>query len=96
MSYIKCYAKRLGKYGSNLYKIDLWDEKDGEIKHNVIEWEDTAYVEDPNGEYIGLEGEKLRNTSNYNKKDPGLHYHDMKPQQKFLIEEYGINDTPSK
>tara|TARA_Y100000385_G_scaffold290066_1_gene361672 strand:+ start:301 stop:2082 length:1782 start_codon:yes stop_codon:yes gene_type:complete len=96
MSYIKCYAKRLGKYGSNLYKIDLWDEKDGDIKHNVIEWEDTAYVEDPNGEYVGLEGEKLKNTSNYNKKDPGLHYHDMKPHQKFLIEEYGINDTPSK
>ena len=26
MSYIKCYATRIGKYDSNLYKIHLWDE----------------------------------------------------------------------
>ena len=91
MSYIKCYATRLGKYDSNLYKINLWDEGG----YDEIEWLNTSYIEDPNGEFTGLEGEKLRKTSNYNKKDYGLHYHDMKPHQKFLIEKYGTNDTPS-
>ena len=50
--YKKCYATRLGKYGSNRWKIDLWDE-DG---HQEIEWLDTAYVEDSNGDYVGLQG----------------------------------------
>jgi DNA polymerase elongation subunit (family B) len=89
--YKKCYATRLGKYGSNRWKIDLWDE-DG---HQEIEWLDTAYVEDSNGDYVGLQGESLLKTTNWKKNDPGLHYHDMKPHQKFLIEKYGTNDTPS-
>ncbi len=91
MSYIKCYATRLGKYDSNLYKIDLWDEGG----HEEIEWLNTSYIEDPNGEFTGLEGQKLSKTTSYSKKDYGLHYHDMKPHQKFLIEKYGTNDNPS-
>ena len=91
MSYIKCYATRIGKYDSNLYKINLWDEGG----YNSFEWLNTSYIEDPNGEFTGLEGEKLRKTSDYNRKDHGLHYHDIKPHQKFLIEKYGTNDTPS-
>jgi DNA polymerase elongation subunit (family B) len=91
MSYIKCYATRIGKYDSNLYKINLWDEGG----YDSFEWLNTSYIEDPNGEFTGLEGEKLRKTSDYNRKDYGLHYHDMKPHQKFLIEKYGTNDTPS-
>tara|TARA_Y100001938_G_scaffold151060_1_gene245575 strand:- start:2922 stop:4682 length:1761 start_codon:yes stop_codon:yes gene_type:complete len=89
--YKKCYATRIGGYDSNRYKIDLWDE-DG---HQEIEWLDTAYVEDDSGKFIGLEGEKLSKTTKWNKRDLGLHYHDMKAHQKFLIEKYGINDTPS-
>ena len=91
MSYIKCYATRIGKYDSNLYKINLWDEGG----YDSFEWLNTSYIEDPNGEFTGLEGEKLRKTSDYNRKDHGLHYHDIKPHQKFLIEKYGTNDTPS-
>ena len=90
MSYIKCYATRIGKYDSNLYKINLWDEGG----YNSFEWLNTSDIEDPNGECTGLEGEKLRKTSDYNRKDHGLHYHDIKPHQKFLIEKYGTNDYP--
>ena len=89
MSYIKCYTEPIGK---NKYKVHLWDE----AGYDQLEWWPPAYIEDPNGEFKGINGEILSKTYRYDKrKDVNLHFHDMVPYQKFLIERYGIDDTPS-
>ena len=89
MSYIKCYTEPIGK---NKYKVHLWDS----AGYDQLEWWCPAYIEDPNGEFKGINGETLSKTYRYDKrKDPNLHFHDMIPYQKFLIERYGTDDTPS-
>ena len=102
MSYKKCYLGK--KLGSNYFEMHLW-ESDGE--HQIIPYNNVAYQECSEEEhsFVGLNGEYLKPTNswffsknpNYRSKNtPGLHFHDMKPHQKFLIERYGINDVPSK
>ena len=86
--YKKCYATNLGK---NKFKIHLWDEGG----YDEIEWSNPAYIEHPEGKHIGINGEKLAKTYNWRKDTANIHFHDMKPYQKYLIERYGINDTPS-
>ena len=88
MSYKKCFAKSLGK---NKFKVHLWDE----AGYDEIEWWNPAYVQDDNGKFTGINGEKLSKTYKWDKNTPNIHFHDMKPYQKFLIERYGIDDTPS-
>ena len=88
MSYKKCFAKSLGK---NKFKIHLWDE----AGYDEIEWWNPAYIEDQEGKFTGINGEKLSKTYKWDKHTSNIHFHDMKPYQKFLIERYGIDDTPS-
>jgi len=90
MSYKKCYSTRLG---NNKYKIHLWDE----AGYDEIEWYDYAYqVCSPgDGNYKGLSGESLKKIQKWDKNTPNLHFNKMKAEQKYLIEKYGINDTPS-
>ena len=89
--YKKCFAEYAGK---NQYRIHLWTEDNYEI----IPWHNPAYIECPINEaqYQGLNGEWLKKTYNWDKKDPTLHFHDMPAYQKFLIEKYGVNDNVSK
>ena len=89
--YKKCYAEYAGK---NQYKIHLWTEND----YNIIPWRNPAYIECPEREasYQGLNGEWLKKTYDWDKNTPNLHFHDMPPYQKFLIEKYGTNDEVSK
>ena len=102
MSYKKCYLGK--KLGNNYFEMHLW-ESDGE--HQIIPYNNVAYQECSEEEhsFVGLNGEYLKPTNNWffsknpnyrSKNTPGLHFHDMKPHQKFLIERYGINDVPSK
>ena len=88
--YKKCYATRLG---NNKYKIHLWDEGG----YDEIEWHNHAYQEcQPDiATHTGLGGEPLVKVYKWDKHTPNLHFHDMKPYQKYLIERYGINDEPS-
>jgi len=86
--YKKCYSTNIGK---NRCKIHLWDENG----YDEIEWHNPAYVEDPEGKFRGINGEKLTKTYKWDKNTPNIHFHDMKPHQKFLIERYGVDDTPS-
>ena len=90
MSYKKCYASPLGK---NKWKIHLWDEGG----YDEVEWWNPAYIECSKEESTdrGINGEYLKKIYNWDKDNPNLHFHDMKPYQKFLIEKYGTNDTPS-
>jgi DNA polymerase elongation subunit (family B) len=89
--YKKCYSTRLG---NNKFKIHLWDN----AGYDEIEWYNAAYQECSPSEatHIGSNGEPLKKIHKWDKKTtPNLHFHDMKPHQKFLIERYGTNDTPS-
>jgi len=99
--YKKCYQGK--KLGHNVWEMHLWEEDKG---HQVIPYENIAYQECKEEDHtnIGLNGEHLRHTNNWyfsknpnysDKNTPGLHFHDMKVHQKFLVERYGINDVPS-
>tara|TARA_R100001126_G_scaffold98140_2_gene72109 strand:+ start:298 stop:2106 length:1809 start_codon:yes stop_codon:yes gene_type:complete len=109
-------------YGTNTYRIWVWDDEHGLIEG--YEWDNEAYVEDPNGTYTGLNGKKLiktknyvynvpseengwgqatevfdRRTGKYKSREPntlGLHYADVDPAQKFILEHYKDDDTPSQ
>jgi len=91
MSFKKCFAKRLG---GNDYLIHLWTDEGG---YEKVEWTNQAYTEcgEADASHLGLNGEPLRKVRNWNREDPKLHFHDMTPYQKFLVEKYGVNDEPS-
>ena len=99
--YKKCYLGK--KIDSNYFEMHLWEE-DGE--HQIIPYKNTVYQECSEEEqtHTGLNGESLkpiskwffsRNPDYSSKNTPNLHFHDMKPHQKFLVERYGVNDVPS-
>jgi len=90
--YRKCYSKRLR--GDNKHLIHLWTDERG---HEQIEWTNYAYKEchEADATYIGLNGEPLKKTHKWKRGDSGIHFNDMKPYQKFLIEKYGTDDTIS-
>jgi DNA polymerase elongation subunit (family B) len=90
MLYKTCYTQRDKENGG--YRVHLWTD-DG---YKVLNWHYPAFEEDINGEYTGLKGESLRKTIKWTRDNPKLHFHDMKPYQRFLIDLYGNNDDPSK
>jgi DNA polymerase elongation subunit (family B) len=91
MSYKKCYTSRLK---GNNFLVHLWDD----TGYQKLEWTNKAYIECPESEatHTGLNGEPLKQTSKWFSDNLKLHFHDMPPYQKFLIEKYGVNDEPSK
>ena len=88
--YKKAFARRLK---GNNFLIHLWEDNG----YSKIEWTNKAYIEchEADATHTGLNGEPLRKTSNWKSDNPKLHFHDMPPYQKFLVEKYGTNDTPS-
>ena len=90
MSFKKCFAKKLK---GNNYLVHLWTDEG----YQKIEWTNQAYSECGEGDasHIGLNGEPLRKVRNWDREDPKLHFHDMPPYQKFLVEKYGVDDEPS-
>ena len=89
--YKKCFAQNLGK---NRFLIHLWED----TGYSKIEWTNQAYTECDEYEstHTGLNGEPLKKILGWTPDNPKLHFHDMTPYQKFLIEKYGTNDDPSK
>ena len=90
MSYKKCFSRRIG---GNKYLVHLWDDNG----YQKVEWINQAYIEcdEADATSVGLNGEPLRKTAKWTPDNPKLHFHDMTPYQKFLVEKYGINDEPS-
>jgi len=90
MSFKKAFARKLK---GNNYLIHLWTDEG----YQKIEWANQAYAECGEGDasHIGLNGEPLRKVRNWDRDDPNLHFHDMAPYQKFLVEKYGVDDEPS-
>ena len=103
--YKKAYTgNKLKHLGPNWVEIHLWEE---DKEHQIVPYNNIAYQECTEEEqtHTGLNGEPLKPISKWffsknpdysSKNTPNLHFHDMKPHQKFLVERYGINDVPSK
>ena len=92
------------KLKKNQHLIHLWTDEG----YKMDIWDNIVYVECDRGNHVarGLNGEYLKRISNYkytSNKDsqyfqnntPNLHWHDIPAHQKYLIEKYGIDDTPS-
>tara|TARA_R110001632_G_scaffold57136_2_gene139765 strand:- start:1201 stop:2886 length:1686 start_codon:yes stop_codon:yes gene_type:complete len=90
MSFKKAFARRLQ---GNKFLVHEWTDQG----YERVEWINKAYIECGENEatHTGLNGEPLRKTSNWRSENTKLHFHDMPPYQKFLVEKYGINDEPS-
>ena len=88
--YKKCFAKKIG---NNKFLIHLWEDEG----YQKIEWTNYAYKEcsPKDATHKGLKNEPLKKTSKYKPDDEGLHFHDMTPHKKFLVERYGVNDEVS-
>ena len=91
--YKKAFAKAV-KDEQNTYDIHLWTDDDG---YKVERWVNEAYIECSPEEstHKGLNGETLKKTTKWKRDDMNLHFADIPPYQKFLIEKYGTNDDPS-
>ena len=89
--YKKCFAQRLK---GNQFLIHLWEDEG----YSKVEWTNQAYIEcsEDQATHVGLNGEALKKISNWKPDNPKLHFHDMTPYQKFLVEKYGTNDEPSQ
>ena len=93
MSYKTCYAQPIKD--SNNYRIHLWDDEG----YKTLTWNYYAYEEcddmdsDPN--IRGLRHESLRKVTKWSRENERLHFHDIKPYQRFLIDKYGTDDEPS-
>tara|TARA_Y100000385_G_scaffold268375_1_gene305351 strand:+ start:5356 stop:7044 length:1689 start_codon:yes stop_codon:yes gene_type:complete len=90
MSFKKCFAQNKG---NNKYLVHLWSDEG----YQRVEWINQVFKEchEADSTHTGLNGEPLRKTPKWNREDPKLHFHDMPPYQKFLVEKYGTNDDPS-
>jgi len=88
--YKKAFARRIK---GNKHLIHLWTDEG----YEKVEWDNQAYIECPDHKatFTGLNGESLKKTKYWNNDDTRIHFGDMPAHQKFLIEKYGINDTPS-
>ena len=88
--YKKAFARRLK---GNNFLVHLWEDSG----YSKVEWTNKAYIEchEADSTHTGLNGEPLKKTSNWKSDNSNLHFHDMPPYQKFLVEKYGTNDTPS-
>jgi DNA polymerase elongation subunit (family B) len=89
--YKKAFAQRLK---DTKFLIHLWEDEG----YSKVEWTNQAYIEcdEFSSTHTGLNGEPLKKVSNWKPDNPKLHFHDMTPYQKFLIEKYGIDDEPSQ
>ena len=81
-------------YDRTDYTYYLRDDKHG-WKEN-FKYNPTRYQLDPDGELKNIFGQSVSVAQRAKFRDPNLHFHDMKPHQKFLVERYGVNDVPSK
>jgi DNA polymerase elongation subunit (family B) len=90
MIYKSCYVEPAE--GNNNYKVHLWADNG----YKTLTWSYPAFEETDKGDFTGLRGETLRKVTGWDKENPKLHFHDIRPYQRFLIDLYGNNDEPSK
>ena len=90
MIYKSCYVEPAE--GKNNYRVHLWADNG----YKTLTWSYPAFEETDKGDFTGLRGETLRKVTGWDKENPKLHFHDIKPYQRFLIDLYGNNDEPSK
>ena len=93
MSYKACHAQPIKD--SNNYRIHLWDDEG----YKTLTWNYYAYEEcddmDADHSIRGLRHESLRKVTKWSRDNEKLHFHDIKPYQRFLVDKYGTDDEPS-
>ena len=93
MSYKACHAQPIKD--SNNYRIHLWDDEG----YKTLTWNYYAYEEcddmDADHSIRGLRHESLRKVTKWSRDNDKLHFHDIKPYQRFLVDKYGTDDEPS-
>ena len=91
--YKKAYAEKTDKWGRE-FKIHLWDDEEG---YDTYEYKRTAFKQchASVAQCHGLSGEPLQEVEYFKNDDDDLHFHDMLPHQRFLINKYGVNDEIS-
>jgi len=89
--YKKCFTQKLK---NNNFLVHLWTDEG----YRKLNWNYKAYIECNPEEaegYSFLENKPLKSTIDWEKDDPKIHFNDMVPYQRFLIDLYKTNNTPS-
>lgn len=83
-------------YDGDKNEIHLWDD---EFTYDVFKYKKYAYVEDPNGSLMSLNGKRVKRTGRWSQQDEedGLVYEsDIHPEMRILIDRYLDSDDPSE
>lgn len=90
MSYKKAFAQR---FKGNNFKIHLWDDKG----YETINWKCPGYEKcDPSeATHESLMDGPVKKVYDWDYNNPNIIFNDMTPYQRFLIEKYGTDSTPS-
>lgn len=86
MAYHNIYLQRTDKY--NQYIVHLWDDKLG---HRQFNWSKTAFVPDPAGTHVTLNGKRVSKKVVFSK-DIESYEFDVPNEMKLLVEMYGDTD----
>lgn len=83
-------------YDDRKYQIHIFDDNKGHTTHKYVKY---CYVKDPKGMYRTLDGTKvkkviMRNVNNISKED--IYESDVRPDMRFLIDNYYNSDEISK
>lgn len=83
-------------YDNENNQIHLWDDEGG---YELFKYKKYAYIEDPNGEFVGLNGRRLKRTGRWSDQDMEdgiVHEGDINPEMRVLIDKYLDSDETPK
>jgi DNA polymerase elongation subunit (family B) len=76
--YKKCYTQKIK---DNKYKVFLWDD----IGYDEIIWYNASYIEDNEGDLKGINGERLKKITNWDRNTPNLNFHEPSTSHRELF-----------
>ena len=82
-------------YQKNKNTVHLWDDEKGYIKYHMKKY---AYIQDPYGDMVALDGKKVKKITQWSEQDEkaGIIYEqDVNPEARILIDTYTDSDDPS-
>ena len=82
-------------YQKNKNTVHLWDDEKGYIKYHMKKY---AYISDPYGDMVALDGKRVKKTNQWSDQDEkaGIIYeHDVNPEARILIDTYTDSDDIS-
>ncbi len=82
-------------YQKNKNTVHLWDDEKGYLKYHMKKY---AYIQDPYGDMVALDGKKVKKITQWSEQDEksGIIYEqDVNPEARILIDTYTDSDDPS-